>query len=246
MRKAELDQITLEAVTKPLQKNTGLTVIVKRFFTDVNGTIVAKSLVPLSMQVDYPFWMFGQFDKSGGYKIGNVIAPPNINTPYLGSFVIGLDMPYLFGTGLNTIQRQTTIGDVVHVFTDNIDAPNYYAFIVQTSESASISSIYFNAIEAEKNKIHINGINMFVYSNGQPSLQFAKNVNLTRIDSLGAYVNHPETFLAFDQVDNKQAYFITVPLKMAVDQYNLVSSYIDFSADQIQFAFKILKNTLKV
>jgi len=242
----DFEKEILQRVTKPLQKNVGLTVIVKRFFTDVNGTLVDKSLVPIAMQVDYPFWMFGQFDKSGGYKIGNQIAPPNFATPYLGSFVIGLDMPYLFATGVNTIQRQTTIGDVVHVFVDDLNAPSYYAFIVQTSESAAVSSIYFNAIESEDKKIHIRGINMFVYSDGQPSLQFAKNVNLTRIDLLGSYVNHPETFLAFDQVDNKQAYFITVPLVMTVDQYNLVSSYIDFSADQVQFAFKLLKNTIKV
>lgn len=244
LAKATVDELKLfDELKKPLQKKAALFVTITRFFTDVNGTIVNKAVVPLSLQTKYPFWMFGQFDKDGGYRIGNTIAPPDIATPYVGTFVPGTGMPFLFATGLNNIKDRFLIGDIVHVFTDNINAPSYYVFIIQQCGASALSSVYGNAKQAESQKLNIEGANYFAFTNTDENLQFVQNLNYTVIDPTGAtYHNYPQNPLGSQQVDNKQN-FIYFPLKFQVDQYKLVSSYIDFSLDKIQFSFKIFKNT---
>lgn len=241
MDKHELD--ILAFMGTPMKQKSGLFIEISRYFTDVQGKIVNKSSVPLALQVEYPIWMFGQFDKMGGYHVGNKITPPVKGTSYLGTFVGGLDMPFLFATGLNEIQDKISIGDLVHVFTDDLNAPTWYVFMIQTCRSASVASVYANAIASEQQKIDIRGVNYFSYTNGNPNLQFTHSMNLTRIDVVGGYVNEPFPPSAYEQVDNKQGYFITIPIKFVVDQYNLLSTYMDFEVDVVNFSLLINKNT---
>ncbi len=237
------EELLLEELKKPLQKKAALWIVIKRFFTDINGTIVDKLTVPLSLQQSYPFWMFGQFDKAGGYRIGNIVTPPDLNTPYVGSYVYGINTPFLFATGLNNINNQLGIGDIVHVFTDNIQTPNHYIFIVQQCPGGSIASVVENARQSETQKLNIEGANYFAFTGRDENLQFVENLNFTVIDPTGtSYKNYPKNPLASQQVFNKQN-FVYFPLPFQVDQYQLVSSNIAFLIDEIQFSFKILKNT---
>jgi len=233
---------------KPLQKNAGLFVHVKRLFSDVNGALLLKTdpSIPPALLTNYPFWMFGEFDRLGGYRVGNQINPPLPGTFYVTSFVNGVDTPFLFGTGLNTVQNFINVGDVVHIFTDNLNAPSTYVWIIQHCDSASLGSVYANATAPENQKIDIEGINYFAYTAGDPVKQFSQNINLTRMDVLGTYVNQPFPPTGFYQIDDKQAYFIRIPLKTQVDQYNLISSYIDFTIDDVQLSLLLKKNTIKV
>jgi hypothetical protein len=233
-------------LTAPVKKNAGLFVNVKRFYTDVNGTVIDKNdpVVPLTLKVNYPFWMFGQFDAWGGYKIGNQVVAPDITTPYVGTFVVGKDIPFLFATGLNDIADRLMIGDIVHIFTDNLNAPSIYVWIIQNCGSASLASIYANANASEREKIKIESCNFFAYTNGSPNFQFARAIHLTKIDVVGAYTDDSFDPLSYDQVNNKQGNFVVIPVNFTVDQYHLVSSSIAFEVDSLQFSFIIKKNTI--
>ena len=231
----------------PLKRNMGLMIHIHRYFTDVNGILLDKSTVPSSLQVDYPFWLFGEFDRAGGYRIGNQINPPIVGTSYVCSFTQGINVPFLFATGANQVKNKINTGDVVHIFTDNLDAPNYYIWVVLSTDVSALGSIYTNATAPEKQKIDISGINFFAYMDGGLSVpQYAKNLNLTRMDVLGSYRNVPYPPTSNYQVNDYQEYFIQVPLKCLVDQYNMISSYIDFNADNIALSLFVNKNTLKV
>ncbi len=238
--------------SKPLQKNAGLFVTVKRFFTDANGTILDKNdpAIPASCKVSFPFWMFGKFDKDGAYRIGNQVTPVTLGTSYVGTFVIGLGVPFLFATGLNNVKNNFLNGDIVHVFTDNLDAPSVYIYIVQSYPAGSLASIVENSTASENEKIDITGLNYFSFSNsgGQtvPNFQFATNINLTNIDIVGAYNNKPYDPLGYDQANYMQYNFIVLPINFTLDQYKELSSYIPFQVDSILFSFMIKKNTKKI
>lgn len=237
-----------DMLSVPLQRNAGFYVNITRYYTDVNGTVINAAALPAgasALKNRFPFWMFGEFDRWGGYQIGNQVAPPDKGIFYVGSFIVGFGAPFLFATGLNTVQRNLTIGDVVHIFTDNIDAPSAYAWIVQSCPSVALGSVYGNATASEKQKIRITGANYFAYTNGQVNLQFIQRINLTRIDVVGAYSNQPTDPLGSKQVKQFQD-FVYYPIKFTVDQYSLISGYLDFTVDSIQFSFMIKKNTDKV
>ena len=80
----------LAHMKSPVTKNAAFYIEVNRYFTDVDGKVIDKNTVPIALQTDYPFWMFGEFDRQGGYKQGNQVSPPNLNTPFLGAFTKGL------------------------------------------------------------------------------------------------------------------------------------------------------------
>lgn len=237
---------------KPLQRNAGLQITINRFFTDINGTVILKTdpaVIAAGLDVQMPVWMFGQFDRNGGYRIGNQVTPPavkstnNGNVQYLGTFIYGLDMPFLFATGLNTIKNQMSIGDIAHIFTDSLDAPSVYCWVIQSGKSASLASIMANAIASEKEKINVKGLNYFF--NDDSNIQYIKNMNVTRIHHDGSYFNIPQNILGSIQIFDKQS-FAYVPIQFVVDQYNLVSTYIAIELNSIQFSFIINKNTLYV
>ena len=243
------NEILLNSImAKPLQKNAGLYITVKRYFTDINGTVIDKNSagVPASCKTYYPFWMFGQFDRAGGYRVGNQVTPRDKATPYVGTFVYGLDMPFLFATGLNNLKNNLLTGDIIHIFTDSLDVPSIYIYIVQSCPASSLASIYSNAIASEKEKIEIYGLNYFsvTIAGGitTPNFQFATNINLTKMDVLGAYKNTPYDPLSYDQTNYYQYNFIVLPIRFTVDQYQEISSSIPFQTDSILFSFLLKKN----
>jgi len=233
-------------LTKPVQKNGGLFVTVKRFYTDVNGTVIDKNdpMVPALAKTYFPFWMFGQYDAWGGYRIGNQIFKPDLNAPYVGTFIVGKDVPFLFATGLNDIKDRLLIGDVVHIYTDNISAPTVYIWVVQSCGAVSLASVYSNASASEHEKIRIKAINFFAFTNNSPNFQFARPIHLTKIDVVGSYVDDSFDALSYDQTFNKQHGFVTVPISLEVDQYHMLTSAIAFEIDVLNFSFIIKKNTV--
>ncbi len=241
----ELHQI----MAKPLQRNAGLQITINRFHTDINGTIISKTdpvVTGAGMNVEFPIWMFGQFDRNGGYRVGNQVTPPTKlstglgDVQYLGTFIQGLDLPFLFATGLNNIKAKMNLGDIAHVFTDSLDIPSVYAFVIQAGKSASLASIMSNAIASEHEKIYVKGLNYFFAS--EANIQYIRNMNVTRIDHVGAYENTPTNILGSIQTFDKQA-FVYFPIQFKVDQYNLLSTYIPLEIDNLQFSFIINKNT---
>src|SRR5689334_4319081 len=120
-----------------LQRKHAMPVIVNRYFTDANGTVISKAnagLVAAGMATDYPLFVLGEFDRQGGYKTGQSILSP-INVPgttspvFLTSFVNG--SPFTSNnivtafSPFNTIQPILKPGDIVTVWVDNLSVPTY-------------------------------------------------------------------------------------------------------------------------
>ncbi len=120
---------------------------VSRYFTDVNGTVIDKTTVPVALQTKYPFFMFGSFDSLGGYAKCLQNSPPESGTEYLLSFIegAGFSSYNVFGfSGVNTIKNYIKTGDIVHVYTDSRQNPTYYIWLIQSASSQAIGSIIGN------------------------------------------------------------------------------------------------------
>src|SRR5712672_3291926 len=71
------------------QRRYTFAVNVKRFYTNVDGSLVAKAAVPAALKLKFPVFMLGDFDRQGGYRIGLQAVPPFPGAFYLLSFVNG-------------------------------------------------------------------------------------------------------------------------------------------------------------
>jgi|SRR6185369_4603407 len=220
-----------------------LNINVKRYFTDVNGTIV---IPPLALQVKYPFFMLGSFDMQGGYKSGIAVCPPEPGTHYLLSFVNGIN----FGThnivgfsGLNQVQNFITVGDIVHVYTDDVSNPNYFIWIVQQHSIVSLGSIIRNtATTSADNKFNRLFVDLVKYTTGNTNVdQWNEPIHLTRVNNIGLYrddsynptANRPPSIFLNDILD-------LIDIKpFMVDQFFGLNTYIRYSTTNIQFIFKL-------
>jgi hypothetical protein len=125
----------------PVESVDSFAIIVKKFFTTVDGTIIDKNSVPQALQVRYPVILFNSFDRRGSFKISFNENPPVNGTVFYRSYIQndGFD-PTQF-SGLNTVGREISIGDQVFVYTDNIENPSFFIYIIQTITDRSLGSI---------------------------------------------------------------------------------------------------------
>lgn len=122
-------------------KKLTLSVNVRRLTTDSNGTILDDATVPIDQRKAYPFHLFGEFDRQGGYNIADSIVSGKENTILFGVYVWGLNSPLFFFSILATINNQFKKGDLIFIYVDNINAPNYFHFVIVTTDTGGYASL---------------------------------------------------------------------------------------------------------
>lgn len=229
-----------------LQRKHSMPITVKRFFTDVNGTIIAKTdvvLVASGIVENYPVYLLGEFDRQGGNKTGIQNLRPVIAKPYM-NFVNGCGntsqnvvTPF---SPFNTIQSQLNIGDIVNVWTDNVLAPNYFAWIVQSNAYASLASILGNLKSTQSDKRFGP---LFVYELNWYALeaQWDQALHFIQSDNLGTFTDNQVQAYIFKTPFNVQEGFITVKTSFIMDQFILVAVMMEVATDTMNFNFNIDK-----
>lgn len=224
-----------------------VTISVRRFYTDIDGVILDKTdvLIPANMKVKYPVFMFGTFDMLSGFRAGSNVCPPLLGVNYLTSFVNGFpstSYSVLGITGLNQIQGQLSLGDIVHVFCDDIQNPSYFCWIVQSSNALSGLSSIMNNLMTTQNDNRLG--RLFVYEfllNNSDREQWKQAINFTVFDNLGNYANdvvNPLMFRGpFTELDN----LIRLETEFLCDQYLGINTYIDYGTDVLSYDFNIKK-----
>jgi len=220
---------------------------INRYFTDVNGTVIAKNTVPASLQIKFPFFMFGSFDSLGGYTKSLQEMPVLEGSEYLTSFIqgAGFSSNMIVGfSGVNTIKNVIKTGDIVHVFTDSVQNPNYFIWIVQNASSQSIGSIIGNSRTSQKddvynrmwvNNIHYTVANANVYQwNEQVRVLKYNNLGLVRSDDWNPNTNRTPTQNYLNDI-------VILPIKFKVDQYISLSTYFQFASEGLEFVYNIKK-----
>lgn len=234
------------AFNNPYVKCHSIPVTIKRYFTDVNGTIVDKNTVPDALKTFYPFFVFGEFDRQGGYGMSLKALAPDPSTKYLLSFVNGnafMSQMIAGGfSGVNDIKNFIAVGDLVHVYTDDNQNPNYFIWIVQTFNQGSLGSVLNNAASAQKDgligpitleswKFHADNENQF----GQP-FWLIRSTNITTIQ-----VNQLQPNV-FKDPFVEQINLIEVTASFNLDQYLGIGVKFLFDTDIITMNFKLNEN----
>lgn len=230
----------------PLLKYHSIPITIKRYFTDVNGIIQAKNTVPAAMQTEYPFFIFGDFDRQGGYATGLKVAPLNPGTFYLMTFIEGngLTSQQITGfTGFNEVRSKIRVGDIVHVFTDNLIAPTVFVWIVLSSRNGSIGSIVSNSETHQRDGMYGKlYIDHFQYYTDNTDPQWSRAVNFIRLTNIGSFGNNQVQPYMFKTPYTEQDGFIRVECKFNLDQYILINTYFLFETEEINLSFSIAQS----
>ncbi len=231
---------------QPLLKTHSIPITVKRYFTDVDGAIILKAAAPAALQTSYPFFVFGDFDRQGGYTTGLKALPVMPGTFYLMSYVegAGITSQQITGfTGLNTIRTRLRTGDIVHVFTDNLTAPNFFVWIVQSSRNGSIASMVGNAETQQRDgaigKIYIEH---FQYFSDNRDPQWAYPLHFTRSSNIASFKDEQVQPYIFKNPYTEQDGFIRVYCHFNLDQYQSIGTMFLYDTEEILMNFLIKTN----
>lgn len=209
-----------------------ITINVNRYYTDVDGQIIDKSTAPAGLQVSYPFYLFNTFDSFGAFKICNKVVPPLGTAKYMYSHIVRSDYDFLEFSGNNSVKGKFNIGDIVFIYTDDLDAPNYFVFIVVSCPFQSYASILQNIANKHMNA---GEIKYFVdnFNNYQESLfEILHSPGGTyKVNTYQPY-SYKNPLLA-----NTEFITLNIPVKMT--QYWGWSSYMQYSSELISFNFEL-------
>ena len=236
------EKILLDKLQKPMKEAGSIAINVRRFYTDVQGVIIDKSTVPAALQVPFPVYIWGEFDRQGAYFIGNRILPPSLSTPFLQTFAWGAGAnPYFFGfTGLSDIQTQILPGSLVQVYADDLLAPNYFIWIVQSVSKASLASIVANSV-SERPDGRFNGLDVerVQYFTDNPD-QWNNPIFVWETDLIGNIKQDSFSPYIFRTPKVSGTNFIEIQWRFPVNQYrgSCVSMLFDTDYLLLDFKFK--------
>lgn len=231
----------VEILNEPPYREDQLPIVVKRIFTDVNGTIIAKNLVPASLQVDYPVYLFGEFDRKGAYLLADKNNPPIPGTFFLSTLVVGVgSFPQsVVYTGVANILGQVKPGDIVNIYTDDVQAPNYFVWIIQHCPNKSLASILSNMpnLPSDENYGYIRSKSFRFYcSNAEQwnvNIQYIKYnfMGLVKSDNIDPSIYQLPKLPVLDMIE--------VKWKTNLTQYIGLNTYILFATDSFTLNFNI-------
>lgn len=240
------------AAGSTLQRRHSLPVIVTRYFTDVNGTILAKNdagLVAAGMATDYPLFLLGEFDREGGYKIGlSSLTPKQVPGSAVTPIIYTTFVNGVTGTSnnivtpfspFNTIQAQLKQGDMCAVYVDSL-ACNYFCWIVQTNNYGALSSILSN-LKSSQNDRRLGPLFCYEINWYAPETQWDQALHFIQADNLGTWADNQIQPYMFKTPFNVQQGFITVSTDFTIDQYMEIGTMFEIATDQMSFNFNIEK-----
>jgi hypothetical protein len=224
-------------------KRFTLNVNIKRFTTDAAGQVLADGAIPAAEKKPFPFNMFGQFDMSGAYSIADSIVAPMHNTKLFTVYVAGIGTPlFFFAGGIATINAQIKKGDVVFVYADDLEAPNYFTFVIITSIIGGYASLV-----SQSNISQIDGkgywgvfkifdVKYTWYNDAQlayPLLlinsKFNSAVKYDAIDPSGY----------FDPEQKSNLLTARIPLEVVLNQYIGISGFLAYENPLLNLSFEL-------
>jgi hypothetical protein len=236
-----------------IPKNT-IPLTIFKYITDTDGKVLKiadYALIPAIADDKYPVWMFGQYDRDGGYFISNQATPPG-SVVYLQSFTMGIGQPFLYPPaiipppGYLNIYFYLKVGDIVHVYTDNISAPSYYVWVVQRTANAALGSIIGNTKTSQQDstvgKLFIKSAKVFVsaaYTVTQAQNQWNEPLRLIRYDNLGNFKEDTVALNTDRSPFDYQQKFVEVAINFEITQYRSVNFLLDPAVEQIDILFTL-------
>jgi hypothetical protein len=225
------DQIRLQTgLAKPMLSSHNLPISVTKYYTDVDGAFIDKNTIATNLKTPLPFYLFNYYDYIGGYKIGFSEVPLNPNWKLFQYNVYGTN-DFRFFTGLNEVKNWISIGDLVFIYTDDLNLPNVYCWVIISAGNASIASI--NESMNENAEIEYILYDVQNESNYRQNLFYVRETFLMqpRVDSINPKI--------WQSPYNRLSAVIKAEIKYKFSKMFGLYSYIDFVNDTLNFEFKI-------
>jgi hypothetical protein len=228
-------------VNPALMPEHSIPVKIKRYYTDVNGTVVDKAAVSAAMQVKFPVYMLGQFDRNGGFKKSLIAVPPTPGTFYIMTYTVGINAPFLAFTGANNIKNYLQVGDVVQVYADDVENPNFFCWIIQSANPVSLSSVIANTettmVDGRIGGLFIREFNLAVSDDSQ----YYEPFHFTKMDNIGNLRDDQVQPSMYFSPYTQQTGFLTIETMFKLDQYLGINFYMLYDVDDISLTFKTNK-----
>lgn len=232
----KLQNANKNLVNIPEGERKTFTLTVRRFYTNTNAEIIDKNLVPDNLKTKFPVFLFGNFDKDGNYWIGQKNLPTFNRIQYYFTDTYKGYFDQLSFSGFNDLQDKLTTGDVLQVYTDNIEAPNYFIWIVISGERRAYSSILSHPGNQRV-------FNMKYFSDNE--LQYNENLTFLKMDEIGNYNLDYINPLAFKTTQYGIDNFIQIPKRFSITNYLGLYFYMRFEVDLNTFIFNYNPINLK-
>ncbi len=223
-------------------KKFSLNLNVKRFTTDANGAILADAAIPASEKKPFPFHLFGNFDMQGGYNIADSAMSEVHSTKLFSMYIAGIGTQLFFFNPLATINNEIKKGDVVFIYVDDINAPNFFTFIIVTSIVGAYASL---VSQSNISQIDANGfwgvfkifdVKYSWFDNAQ--LHDPVYIITSRFDSGFKYdVIDPATY--YDSATKKNILVANIPLNIVLNQYIGLSAFLAYENPLLNLHFSI-------
>jgi len=232
----------LDELVKPLYETGSINMNIKRYYTDVDGALIAKASAPAALQVKLPVYMLGNFDRVGAFNIGQKTVQPVVSSKFLMTYVHGYEQPFLWNTGLNTIQAILRRGDIVTVFTDDLDAPSAFVYIVQTVDTGALASIISNTQtiqdDGKSGIISVKNVSLQVDNDNQLNQIW----QVMKFDNFGNFDQHPFNPAAVERSPfYKLGDFVELRLQFLMTQYIGIYFYYLYESESININFRLNK-----
>lgn len=225
------EKLLYAKLNTPLRRKRAVGIKILRLYTDVDGVIINKLSVPSDLQKEFPVYMFGEKDRQGAYRIMRSLMPELTGYYFLCTFVYGLTNPFFFGfSGLSDIQNYLKSGDVVTIYTDNLTAPNYFIWIIQTSDDLAVSSFI-----KQEHAVKVNSVQYFTDN----PLQWYNPFFVYVSDELGNFKQNTFDASVFIWPKQSQTKFIEMKWNFILSGNYGFGFYIKFETNEITLNFKV-------
>lgn len=217
-----------------------LTVNVRRYFTDVDGQVIDKTTLPANLQKDLPFYIFGKYDFDSGYKAALEEVPPPEDWVYMYSFPVAREFSFLLNfSGLNNVKDRLRASDVVQLYTDDINNPNFFCFIQVGISLQSYSGLLLN----------MNSGKYLVNNFGYATDNFQQYTEPIAIVEQNPFSEPRRDFfqpLKYKPPSDFLRDDLTMRLKIQFSQYVGMYSRMKFATDLIDFSYNFEYNLLYI
>lgn len=205
---------------------------ISRVYTDMNGTVIDKTIVPIQMQRKVPFYLFNLFDKNGAYLIGRSIKPVQNGMYFLYSYVNDGSYNFLDFQFGNTIKQYLNAGDVICVLGDNPVLPTILCHVILHSDYVSYASFLSN-MQGKKYEI-----SRIQYATDN-ELNWQESFNTPNVNDFGLYSDDQIQPIVYRNPYNYLQGILDMNIKMNVSDKQGLYSYMLFATDSIEMTFYI-------
>ncbi len=214
--------------------NESFSITVSKFVTDTDGKIISNTSIPVQYQQKLPVYLFGEFDRAGGYSIGNRLTPPINDLVYILNDTVGNTFDLLSFSGTNNIKNKLTTGDLYFLYSDSASFPTFFIWVIISAQQRAYSSILKNPI--------VQGLNVeLIKFTTDNDAQFGESWQLVNYNMTGDYKRDFIEPYLYRPPETQQSNLIDMTFSYKIFNFSGIYFYMLYDSDLMSLNFNYKK-----